>query len=357
MSKMKAAIFVEPGRIVLDEKPIPDVGPLDALLRITTTTICGTDIHILKGEYPVAKGLTIGHEPVGVIEKLGSAVEGYHEGQRVIAGAITPSGHSYACLAGCGAQDGAGTAHGWKPMGGWKFGNTIDGCQAEYVRVPDAMANLSPIPDELSDEQVLMCPDIMSTGFVGAESGGIKIGDTVAVFAQGPIGLCATVGAKLSGAANIITVDALPERLAISKQLGANHVVNFKEENPIDAIMRITAGRGVDVAIEALGTQVTFESCLRALRPGGTLSSLGVYSSDLKIPLDAFSAGLGDNAIRTSLCPGGKERMRRLMAVISSGRVDLKPLVTHRFKLDAIEEAYDLFGHQRDGVLKVAITP
>ena len=154
MAKMKAAVFVEPGRIVLDEKPVPDVGPLDALLRITTTTICGTDIHILKGEYRVAKGLTIGHEPVGVIEKLGSQVTGYREGQRVIAGAITPSGYSNASLSGVHSQDGPGTAHGWKAAGGWKFGNTIDGCQAEYVRVPDAVANLSPVPDDLTDEEV-----------------------------------------------------------------------------------------------------------------------------------------------------------------------------------------------------------
>jgi threonine dehydrogenase-like Zn-dependent dehydrogenase len=202
-----------------------------------------------------------------------------------------------------------------------------------------------------------MCPDIMSTGFSGAESGKIRIGDTVAVFAQGPIGLCATAGAKLSGAAAIIVVDAVPERLEVAKRLGADHVIDFKSVNPVEEVTRITEGRGVDVAIEALGTQGTFESCLRVLRPGGTLSSLGVYSGDLKIPLDAFAAGLGDHTIRTTLCPGGKERMRRLMAVISSGRVDLKPLVTHRFKLDDIEAAYDLFGHQRDGVLKVAITP
>ena len=211
MPKMRAAIFVEPGRIVLDEKPIPDVGPLDALVRITTTTICGTDIHILKGEYPVAKGLTIGHEPVGVIEKLGSAVAGYREGERVIAGAITPSGHSYACLCGCGSQDGVGTRHGFKATGGWKFGNLIDGCQADFVLVPDAMANLSPIPEGLSDEQVLMCPDIMSTGFSGEESGGVRIGDTVAVFALGPIGLCAVAGAKLSGATAIIGVDCVQQ--------------------------------------------------------------------------------------------------------------------------------------------------
>ena len=222
MAMMKAAIFVEPGRIVLDDKRIPDVGPLDALLRITTTTICGTDVHILKGEYPVAPGLTIGHEPVGVIEKLGSAVKGYREGQRVIAGAITPSGWSNACLCGQHSQDGAGTAHGWKPIGGWKFGNTIDGCQAEYVLVPDAMANLAPVPDGLSDEQVLMCPDIMSTGFGGAENAGIRIGDIVAVFAQGPIGLCATAGAKLSGASMVIGVDRLPERLAMARRMGTS---------------------------------------------------------------------------------------------------------------------------------------
>ncbi|MCH2240753.1 MAG: NAD(P)-dependent alcohol dehydrogenase [Aquabacterium sp.] len=357
MPKMKAAVFVEPGRIVLEDKPVPDVGPLDALIRVTTTTICGTDVHILKGEYPVARGLTIGHEPVGVIEKLGSAVKGYREGQRVIAGAITPSGWSNACLCGQCSQDGAGTAHGWKPMGGWRFGNTIDGAQAEYLLVPDAMANLAPVPDGLSDEQVLMCPDIMSTGFAGAESAGIRIGDTVAVFAQGPIGLCATAGAKLSGATTVIGVDRLPERLEMARRMGADHVVDFSKVDPVDEILKITGGRGVDVAIEALGTQATFEASLRVLRPGGTLSSLGVYSTDLTIPLGPFAAGLGDHRIITSLCPGGKERMRRLMSVVEAGRVDLGSMVTHRFKLDDIEAAYELFSHQRDGVLKVAITP
>ncbi len=357
MPLMKAAVFVEPGRIVLEDKPVPDIGPLDALLRVTTTTICGTDVHILRGEYPVAKGLTVGHEPVGVIEKLGSAVTGYREGQRVIAGAITPSGHSTACLCGQHSQDGAGTPHGYKPMGGWRFGNTIDGCQAEYVRVPDAMANLSPVPEALSDEQVLMCPDIMSTGFAGAESGGVRIGDTVAVFAQGPIGLCAALGARLMGATTIIGVDTVGERLSMARALGVDHVVDFRRDDPVEAIRALTGGRGVDVAIEALGTQTTFENALRVLRPGGTLSSLGVYSSDLRIPLDAFLAGLGDHRIVTSLCPGGKERMRRLMNVIAGGRVDLRGLVTHRFRLEQIEAAYELFAHQRDGVLKVAITP
>lgn len=357
MPKMKAAIFAEPGRIVLESRPVPDVGPLDALVRITTTTICGTDVHILHGEYPVRKGLIIGHEPVGVIEKLGSQVTGYTEGQRVIAGAITPSGHSYACLCGQHSQDGPNTRHGFKAAGGWRFGNTIDGCQAEFVLVPDAMVNLSPVPAELTDEQVLMCPDIMSTGFSGAESGKVRIGDTVAVFALGPIGLCAAAGARLMGASKIIGVDTIPERLAIARKLGVDCVVDYKKDNPVDAVRALTQDRGVDVAIEALGTQQTFESALRVLRPGGTLSSLGVYSSDLRIPLDAFTAGLGDNKIVTSLCPGGKERMRRLMDVVASGRIDLRAMVTHRFKLDQIEQAYELFSHQRDGVLKVAIKP
>jgi threonine dehydrogenase-like Zn-dependent dehydrogenase len=158
------------------------------------------------------------------------------------------------------------------------------------------------------------------------------------------------------GATTIIGVDAIPERFAMARNLGVDHTVDFKQGDPVKAIMALTDGRGVDVAIEALGTQATFEGALRVLRPGGTLSSLGVYSSDLRIPLDAFAAGLGDTRIVTTLCPGGKERMRRLMEVVASGRVDLAPMVTHRFSLDRIEEAYELFSHQRDGVLKVAIT-
>ena len=350
-STMKAAVFIAPGRIALEERPIPDVGPTDALVRITLTTICGTDVHILKGEYPVTPGLIVGHEPVGVIAALGAAVTGYRIGQRVIAGAITPCGQCHPCL------DGHASQCGGRAMGGWRFGNTIDGCQAEYVLVPNAPANLAAIPESLSDEQVLMCPDIMSTGFSGAESGRVKIGDIVAVFAQGPIGLCATAGAKLRGASKIIAVESVPERVAISRALGADHVIDFTKEDPVAAILALTDGRGVDVAIEALGQQQTFESCLRVLRPGGMLSSLGVYSGDLTLPRDAFAAGLGDHTIVATLCPGGKERMRRLMAVLESGRLDLRPLVSHRFPLDRIEEAYDLFANQRDGVIKVAITP
>jgi len=357
MNTMQAAVFVAPNQLELQTRPIPEIGPLDALIRITTTTICGTDVHILKGEFPVSSGRIIGHEPVGIIEKLGSEVRGYKVGQRVIAGAISPSAYSNACLCGASAQDGEDSEHGFKVAGGFKFGNTIDGCQAEFLRVPNAMANLSVIPDHLSDEEVLMCPDIMSTGFSGIERGNVKMGDTVVVFALGPIGLSSVAGAKMMGATTIIGVDAISERLTIAKELGADHVINFKECDPVAEIMRLTAGRGVDIAVEALGVQSTFESCLRVLRPGGVLSSLGVYSGDLTIPMNAFGAGIGDFVIVSTLCPGGKERMRRLMSSISSQRVNLKKLVTHRFKLSQINEAYDLFANQRDGVMKVAITP
>ena len=361
---MKAAVFIEPGRIELADKPIPDVGPNDALMRITTTTICGTDIHILKGEYPVANGLTIGHEPVGVIEKLGSAVQGYQEGQRVIAGAICPNFNSYAAQDGLASQDGSYLTadsrcgcHGYKATAGWRFGNLIDGTQAEYVLVPDAQANLAPIPDGLTDEQVLMCPDIMSTGFKGAENANIRIGDTVVIFAQGPIGLCATAGARLLGATTIIAVDGNEHRLGIARQMGADVTLNFNQCDVVDEIMKLTGGRGADSSIEALGTQLTFSQSLQVLKPGGTLSSLGVYSDDLSIPLGAIAAGLGDHRINTALCPGGKERMRRLMNVVASNRLDLGVLVTHEYGLDKIVEAYELFANQRDGVLKIAIKP
>jgi alcohol dehydrogenase len=345
-SVMKAAVFAAPGRIVLDDKPVPAVAHGDALMRITTTTICGTDVHILKGEHVVAPGRIVGHEPVSVIDTLGPGVGGYTIGQRVIVGAITPCGQCHPCL------DGHTSQCGGKAMGGWRFGNTIDGAQAEFLLVPHAAANLTAVPDGLTDEQVLMCPDIMSTGFSGAERGSIKIGDTVAVFAQGPIGLCATAGAKLKGATRIIAVDGIAERLSMATRMGADITINFKHTDPVAEIMQLTEGRGVDVAIEALGTQQTFESCLRVLKPGGVLSSLGVYSGKLSLPVDAFAAGLGDHKIVTTLCPGGKERMRRLMNVVASGRVDLASLVTHRFKLDQIEQAYELFANQRDGVLR-----
>ena len=348
---MRAAAFDGKGGLSIEERPRPTPGPGDAVIRITMTTICGTDVHIVRGEYPVRPGLILGHEPVGVVEALGAGLDAeYHVGQRVIVGAITPCGQCFYCLNGTHSQ-----CHG--PLGGWRFGNTIDGAWAEYLLVPDARANLAPIPDGLTDEQVVLLPDIFSTGLGGAESANIRVGDSVAVFAQGPIGLCATLGAKLRGAGLIIAVDSVAERLEMARQFGANVLVNHQEQDPVAAIRALTDGRGADAAIEALGRQETFENALRAVRPGGTLSSLGVYSGKLVAPYEAIHAGLGDQKIVTTLCPGGKERMRRLLEMVAHHRVDLTPLVTHRFPLDRIEEAFDVFSHQRDGVLKVALTP
>ena len=352
--KMRATVFHAVNKIRVEEVERPQAGVGEAVIRVTLTTICGTDLHIVRGEYPVKQGLIIGHEPVGVIEELGPGVEGYQIGDRVLVGAITPCGQCRACLSGHRSQCGHGD--GYEAIGGWRFGNTIDGAQAEYLRVPYAQANLAKIPKELSDEQVVLLADIASTGFSGAESAGIRIGDSVVVFAQGPIGLCATAGAKLMGATLIIGVDGDSNRLAMSRRMGADVTLDFREVDVAAEVKRLTGG-GADVAIEALGTEATFEGALRSLRPGGTLSSLGVYSGKLQIPYDAFAAGLGDHRIVTTLCPGGKERMRRLMEVVRSGRVDLTPLLTHTFPLDRIEEGYRIFGERRESVLKVAIKP
>ncbi len=351
---MKATVFHSANDIRIEDVPRPQAGANEAVIRITLTTICGTDLHIVRGEYPVRCGLVIGHEPVGVIEELGAGVTGYSVGDRVLVGAITPCGQCRACLSGQLAQ--CGHDHDYAAAGGWRFGNTINGAQAEYLLVPNAQANLAKIPDELSDEQVVLLSDIVSTGFSGAESGRVRIGDSVVVFAQGPIGLCATAGARLMGASFVIAVESDPTRMAMARKMGADVVLDPQQSDVVAEVKRLTNG-GADVSIEALGIQETFEKALRCLRPGGTLSSLGVYSGKLQMPYDAFAAGLGDYKIVTTLCPGGKERMNRLMNMVRSGHFDPTPLITHRFALDNIVEAYELFGERRDGVLKVAIRP
>lgn len=351
---MRAAVFHSVNDVRVEDVPRPRAGAGEAVIRVTMTTICGTDLHIVRGEYPVREGLVIGHEPVGVIEELGPGLSGYEVGDRVIVGAITPCGQCHACLSGDLSQCGHGS--GYEAIGGWRFGNTIHGAQAEYLLVPHAQANLAKIPDDVTDEQVVLLTDIASTGISGAESGGVRLGDAVAVFAQGPIGICASLGAKVLGAALVIGVDGDDNRIAMARRMGVDVVLDYRTTDVVTEIKRLTGG-GVDVAIEALGTQATFENAMRVLRPGGTLSSLGVYSGKLQIPLDTFAAGLGNHRIVTTLCPGGKERMRRLIEMVRRGKLDLTPLLTHRFRLDQINEAYRLFGDRADGVMKVVVTP
>jgi len=354
MEAMRANVFRGINNFRVEEVPKPRPAVGEALLRITLTTICGTDLHIVRGEYAVRPGLVIGHEPVGIIEALGDGVTGYQVGERVLVGAITPCGQCRACLSGQLSQCGHGDDY--QPIGGWRFGNTINGAQAEYLIVPNAQANLTKIPGTVSDEQAVLLADIASTGIAGAEAAPVRIGDAVVVFAQGPIGLCAAAGAKLMGASLVIGVDGDEHRLAMSRRMGADVVLNRREVDVLAEVKRLTGG-GADVAIEALGAQETFENALRSLRPGGTLSSLGVYSGKLQVPYDALAAGLGDHRIVTTLCPGGKERMRRLLTLVESGRFDPKPLITHRFSLDQITEGYRLFGERLDGAMKVAIKP
>src|ERR1700675_562586 len=222
---MRATVFHAAKDIRVEEVPRPHAGAGEAVIRVTLTTICGTDLHIVRGEYAVRPGLIIGHEPVGVIEELGAGVTGYSVGERVLVGAITPCGQCRACLSGRHSQCGHGD--GYEAIGGWRFGNTINGAQAEYLLVPAAQANLAKIPMGLSDEQVVLCADIASTGFGGAESAGIRMGDAVVVLAQGPIGLCATAGAKLMGAALVIGVDGDESRLAMSRRMGADVALDY----------------------------------------------------------------------------------------------------------------------------------
>ena len=344
---MKALVFRGPGNFCLDEKAIPHTGPGEAVIEVRLTSICGTDIHIVKGECQVPFGLTLGHEAVGVIHELGAGVTGYEVGQRVMVAAVTPCGQCEPCLSGHTSQ--CTTA-----LGGWRMGRTIDGAQAQYVLIPYAQANLAVIPDGLSDEDVLPLVDVASAGFSASENGRVRLGDPVAVFGQGPLGLCATLGAKLMGASEVFAVDTDAGRLKMSERFGATHTVPGGED-PVQAIWERTGGRGVDVAIEALGAQATFESALRVLKAGGVLSSVGQYSGHLRIPLEPFGAGLADQTIVTTLCPGGKERMHRLMRLVEARRIDLAPLLTHVFTLDDIGKAYELFASHGDHVLKVAV--
>jgi threonine dehydrogenase-like Zn-dependent dehydrogenase len=242
-------------------------------------------------------------------------------------------------------------------LGGWKFANVKDGNMAEYFHVNNAQANLAPIPDGLTDEQVAYCTDMMSTGFMGAEHAAIPIGGSVAVFAQGPVGLMCTAGARLLGAGLVVAVESVPRRKELAQHFGADVVVDFKEQDPVRAILDLTGGQGVDSSIEALGSQATLEACIKATRAGGTISNVGYHghAEYLQIPRVDWGVGMGDKTIRTGLCPGGAERMKRLMRLLETGRVDPRPLTSHRFKFSEIQKAFRMMQTKEDGMLKPLI--
>jgi alcohol dehydrogenase len=354
---MKGFVFHGVENARLEELPVPKARPREAVLKVTLSTICTTDIHILEGDFKITPGLVLGHEFVGEIYELSPDVEasGYQVGERVAVTADTPCGVCDACLH---SRNGRGCREGGS-VSGFHLGCLRNGCHAEYVAIPSAAANMARIPDDLSDEQVLLCGDVLSTGFAAPEMGGVAYGDTVVIYGQGPIGLAATQATRLRGAALIITVESLSNRIEMSKRYGADVVINFKERDPIEEIKRITNGRMADVAIEVVGRQESFQNALRSCRVGGTFSSVGNYGNrgTLTIPLDAWWAGNGDITIFGTASPGGKDRARRLMEMILYKKIDFTPLISKTFPLGEIDQAYRVYRSSKDSMFKIAIKP
>jgi threonine dehydrogenase-like Zn-dependent dehydrogenase len=344
---MKAFVMHSIGSVGLTEKPVTKPGPNDAVVRTTAALICTSDTHTVHGAIGERSELTLGHEAVGVIAQLGSAVRGYQVGERVAVNAITPCYRCTNCLRGFSSQC-------TEMLGGWKFANVKDGVLAEYFHVNDAEANLAPIPAAVPDEKAVYACDMMSTGFAAAENAEIPIGGSVAVFGAGPVGLMAVVGARLRGAGQVIAVESVPRRQQLATAFGADSVVDFRSTDAVAEILRQTGGLGVDSAIEALGSQVTFGNCIRVTRPGGTISNVGYHGEGdvVGIPRVEWGVGMSDKTIRTALCPGGRERMGRLLALLASGRVDPTDLTTHRFKFGDVEQAYRMMAEKSDGILK-----
>ena len=353
---MKVCVKPTNGKVEMIDVPIPEPGPGEVIVKTTMATVCGSDMHFLD-EFPnemlgaifagsvLPEGLPMGHEGVGTVHAIGKGVTRFKEGDRIMA----------SCLVGCGRCRECMTVDHSVCTGG---GRVIFGCQAEYYRVPFADVNAAVVPDAVSDEMAILATDILSTGFGAIERAEAGFGASVAVFAQGPVGLCATAGARARGCGLIIAVDAVPERLEMSKKFGANVVINAKEEDPVVKIMSLTNGQGVDVAVEAVGTQATFEACTRAIRRGGTVSSVGVYGLTPQLSMPTFTApSFLHRKIVTTLCPSGAVRMENLLGLIENARIDLHPLFTHRMTLDDMPKAYDLFRSKAEGVLKIAITP
>ncbi len=347
---MKAFVMKEIGEVGVIEKDKPEAGPNDAILRPTKGLVCTSDVHTVGGAIGEKKDLTLGHEVVGIVDAVGEEVDLFEPGDRVAVGAITPDWGSDASQRGYPSQ-----SHG--ALGGWMFANVKDGTFAEYVHVNDADANLAKIPEGVKDEIAVYVADMLSTGFAGAENAEIPIGGTVAVFAQGPVGLMATKGAVLRGAAKVYAVETDPARAELARRYGADEVIDFEKTDPVKRIMELTEGKGVDSAIEALGSSKTFEDCVNVTRPGGTISNIGYHGQGefVRIPREGWGVGMSDITINTALCPGGRVRLQRLLSLLDEGKVDPSPMTTHKFGFDMIEDAFTLMKTKDDGVIKPLI--
>src|SRR3954452_1880702 len=346
---MKALVFGGPGEKAWDTVPDPQIQePADVIVKIDTTTICGTDLHILKGDVPaVTEGRILGHEAVGTVLETGAAVTSLKQGDHVLVPAITSCGRCAPCKAGMAAH--------CEAVGGigWIFGHLIDGVQAEYARVPYAETSVPLVPEGVSDEQVLFLADILPTGYeIGVQNGRVGPGDTIAVVGAGPVGLAAMMTAAIAGAGRIIAVDTAESRLKhAAASFGATHTV-LGGEDAERKILEITGGAGVDVAMEAVGVPATFDLCTRIVRAGGTVANIGVHGAPTTLHLEEL--WIKNITITTGLVSGST--VPTLLNLARDGRIEAEKLGTHHFSFDQVEDAYDVFGAaDENDALKVVI--
>lgn len=343
---MKALVYKGPGQKALEDRPIPVIqAPDDAVVKMVKTTICGTDLHILKGDVPTcAPGRILGHEGVGVIETVGAAITTIKPGDRVLISCISSCGKCEYCRRGM---------YSHCSTGGWILGNAIDGTQAEYVRIPHAETSLYPLPDGADEEAMAMLSDILPTGFeCGVLNGKVAPGSSVAIVGAGPIGLAALLTAQLYSPAEIIMIDLDDNRLDVARRFGATQTINSSAVDAADQVLKLTGGRGVDTAIEAVGVPVTFELCESLVAPGGVIANIGVHGKPAQLHLETLWSR--NIAITTRLVDTSTTPM--LMKTVQSGKIDPTRLITHRFALDQILEAYDAFGRAAETkALKVII--
>jgi len=332
------------------EKPIPRPGPNDAIIKTTKALICTSDAHTIHGAIGPRENLTLGHEAVGILQEVGSEVRDFKPGDRVLVGAITPDWGDVASQAGHSSQS-------TQPLGGWKFANIKDGVFAEYFHVNEADAKLAHIPENVSDDAAVYCADMMTTGFMAAENANIPMGGTVAIFAQGAVGLMATVGSRLHGAGLVVAVESVPKRQELARYYGADVVVDFTKEDPVQRILDLTQGRGVDAAIEALGSDVTFQNAIKVTKAGGTISNAGYHGHGefVHIPRLEWGVGMAEKTIKTGLCPGGRLRMERMLLLLQTGRVDPTRLTTHTFPFNQMDKAFEMMDKKQDGIVKPLI--
>ena len=344
---MKALVYHGPGKKQLDEVPKPVVREAtDAIVRITKTTICGTDLHILKGDVPtVAVGRILGHEGIGIIDEAGAGVSRFRKGERVLISCITACGKCEYCRRGMPSHC---------EQGGWILGNTIDGTQAEYVRIPYADTSLYPVPESADEDAMVMLSDILPTGYeCGVLNAAVKPGDTVAIVGAGPVGLSALLTTQFYAPASLIVIDLDDNRLEVAKQFGATTVINSSDGKAADKVMALTSGKGVDVAIEAVGDAATFGICQEIIGPGGHIANIGVHGTSVTLHLEKLWSQ--NVTITTRLVDAVTTPL--LLKTVMSGRLKPRQLVTHHFALGDIMKAYDTFGNaSRERALKVILT-